>query len=55
VLARSIALSAGQDFFVKATVEHNGAFAYDTDIDDMTAGQLVNTVFLDGMHIRDIL
>lgn len=54
-LARSIALSAGQDFYVKATVEANGSFNYATDLGNLTAGQLVNTVFMDGLHVRDIL
>lgn len=54
-LARSIALSAGQDFFVNATVEANGAFNLATDLGNLTAGQLVITCFLDGIHVRDIL
>lgn len=55
-LARSIALSAGQDFYVKATVESLGATAnFATDLGALTAGQVLVTFFLDGIHVRDIL
>lgn len=54
-LARSIALSAGQDFYVRATVEANGLSNFATTLGTLTAGQLVCTFFLDGIHVRDIL
>jgi hypothetical protein len=54
-LARSIALSAGQDFYVRATVEANGLSNFGTTLGTLTDGQLVVTFFLDGIHVRDIL
>jgi hypothetical protein len=54
-LARSIALSAGQDFYVRATVEANGLSNFGVNLGTLTAGQIVVTFFLDGIHVRDIL
>jgi hypothetical protein len=54
-LARSIALSAGQDFYVRATVEANGLSNFGTTLGTLTDGQVVATFFLDGIHVRDIL
>ena len=54
-LARSIALSAGQDFYVRATVEANGATNFATTLGTLVSGQVVVSFFLDGIHVRDIL
>jgi hypothetical protein len=54
-LARSIALSAGQDFYVKASVEANGTSNFATTLGTLDSGELVVTFFIDGIHVRDIL
>jgi len=54
-LARSIALPARQNFFVRTTIAPLGTFNLATEIANLTSGEVNLGYFIDGLHVRDIL
>lgn len=54
-LARSIALPARQNFFVRTTIVPMGTFNLATEIQNLTSGEVNLGYFIDGLHVRDIL
>lgn len=54
-LARSVALPVRQNFYVESQVIACGAADHGADILALTAGELEETFYIDGLHVRDVL
>jgi hypothetical protein len=54
-LARSIALPARQNFFVRSTIAPMGNFNLAQEIQHLSEGEVNLGYFIDGLHVRDIL